>query len=254
MTVDHFASLKQRPMKKIIIVFGVMATAIVCKSAPRPKAPDGKAIFHKITVQEVVQTTSYTYLHVKEVDSLEWLAVPLMQAKAGETYYYTGGLSMKKFESKELHRTFDEVLFLGGVSSAPGPNENPSATTDIAAHKTASPGYTRKAAAEVKKQLTITAAKDGISIADLFAKKEALAGKKVIIKGEVTKYSPSIMDKNWIHLQDGTEFNGKFDLTITSEAAVKIGDIVTLEGKVTLNKDFGYGYFFEVMLEEAIVK
>ena len=31
----------------------------------------------------------------------------------------------------------------------------------------------------------------------------------------------------------------------------KVGDVVTVEGKVTLDKDFGHGYFYEIIIEEA---
>lgn len=204
---------------------------------------------HKVVVTEVLQTTSYTYLHVKENDSLQWLAVPKMEAKVGETYYYIGAMSMKEFESKELKRKFDEVLFLGGVSSQPI-TSNAGATN---AHQGGS-SYTRRANPEPKKEVKIETPADCISIGKLFAEKESLAGKTVKVKGQVTKYSPQIMDKNWIHLQDGTENNGQYDLVITTTKEVKTGDIVTLEGKITLNKDFGYGYHFEVMMEEATIK
>jgi hypothetical protein len=50
------------------------------------------------------------------------------------------------------------------------------------------------------------------------------------------------MNKNWIHLQDGTENNGKYDLMVTSDKEVKVGETVTLVGKISLSKDFGYGY------------
>jgi hypothetical protein len=233
-------------MKRTPLLFGLCTIALVAQSAPR----DGKPIAsHKVIVQEVIQTTNYTYLHGKENDSLKWLAVPKMEAKAGETYYYAEGLPMAQFESKELHRTFDMVMFLGGVSTEPigsAPKQH-----QLSA---GSEPYKRKAAQEVKKDLKIVTPADCITIRDLFAKKEAYAGKTVRIKGQVTKFSPEIMDKNWIHLQDGTENNGKFDLVITSKGTVKVGDIVTLEGKIALNKDFGYGYVFDAMMEEATLK
>ena len=59
------------------------------------------------------------------------------------------------------------------------------------------------------------------------------------------------MNKNWVHLQDGTKDGTNFDLTITTLDSVKAGDIVVFEGKVTLDKDFGAGYFYEVILEDA---
>jgi hypothetical protein len=237
-------------MKKNFIFAALIAISFAGKSAP----DDKKSVFHKVVLTEVIQTTSYTYLHAKEEnDSLTWLAVPLMQAKAGETYYYTGGLSMKEFESKELHRKFDEVLFLGGVATAPTDQEKANAAKEMAHQGSAQP-YKRKAVAEVRKDIKINRPQNGITIAELLSNKDAYAGKTVIIKGEVTKFNKAIMDKNWIHIQDGTEFNGKFDFVITSAADVKPGDIVTLEGKITLNKDFGYGYAFDVIMEEATTK
>ena len=59
------------------------------------------------------------------------------------------------------------------------------------------------------------------------------------------------MNVNWLHMQDGTEFNGEFDLTVTTAATAQIGDVVTLKGTVTLNKDFGAGYFYTIIIENA---
>jgi hypothetical protein len=90
-----------------------------------------------------------------------------------------------------------------------------------------------------------------MTIAKLFAEKAGMAGKTVKVRGQVTKYTPMVMGKNWIHIQDGTDYQGKFDLTVTSGTEVKLGDIVTLEGKIALDKDLGYGYFFDVLMEDA---
>jgi hypothetical protein len=246
-------------MKLTSFIVGFIIMIPTFRAISRPLVPDEKHIVnHKVVVEEVIQTTSYTYLHVKENDSLCWLAVPLMQANKGETYYYAGGLPMKEFESKELHRTFSEVIFLGGVSPEPITANKPKMPADDMHSKLGAPGneqpYKRKATAEVKQNIKIDAPRGCITIGELFANKDAYAGKTVKIKGQVTKYSPEIMNKNWIHLQDGTVGNGKYDLTITSMNTVKTGDVVIMEGKVSLNKDFGYGYLFEVMIEDAVMK
>jgi len=241
-------------MKIISFLTVLIPLVVLTTQASVARIPDGKHIAsHKVVVTEVIQTSNYTYLHVKESDSLKWLAVPSMQALAGDTYYYSEGLPMQQFESKELHRTFDLVLFLGGVSTEPI-GSKPAVAANPHGGQTGSQPYTRKAAPEVKKDIKIVVPKDCITIAELFSRKDSYAGKSVKIKGQVTKFSAEIMNKNWIHLQDGTENNGKFDLTITSAATVKNGDIVTLEGKVVLNKDFGYGYLFEVLIEDAELK
>ena len=99
--------------------------------------------------------------------------------------------------------------------------------------------------------LKISPAVNGITIGDLYAKKDSYGGKTVKIKGEVVKFNAQIMGKNWFHIQDGTKNNEDFDLTVTSAAEVKVGDIVTIEGVVELKKDFGAGYSYDVIVEEA---
>ena len=59
------------------------------------------------------------------------------------------------------------------------------------------------------------------------------------------------MGKNWIHIQDGTEFEDGFDLTVTTSGTATMGEIVTFEGKISLDKDFGYGYSYAVLMEDA---
>lgn len=100
-----------------------------------------------------------------------------------------------------------------------------------------------------KEDVKIEPLEGGISIYELFANKEKYEGEKVLIKGKVTKYNAGIMNKNWLHLQDGSEYEGKFDLVATSKLEFKLGEIVTIEGKVALNKDFGHGYKYEVIIE-----
>jgi len=209
---------------------------------------------HRIVVDSVIQTTNYTYLHGIENDTARWLAVPSMEANAGSTYYYIGGMPMTQFKSTELKRTFDLVLFLGGVSEEPITPDGLAHPHGDNAHGTGDKSYKHTPAAETKTTVHIAPGEGCLSIAQLIASKDSCAGKTVRVKGQVTKYNEGIMNKNWLHLQDGSDNNGKFDLVVTTNATAKVGDVVTLEGKVTLNKDFGYGYSFEVILQDAIVK
>lgn len=102
-----------------------------------------------------------------------------------------------------------------------------------------------------KEDIKLDPAQGGITIAGLFENKNNYSGKVVKIRGKITKVNPAIMGKNWIHLQDGTEFNGQFDLTITSDLELQPGSIITIEGKIVLDKDFGYGYSYAVLMEEG---
>jgi len=90
-----------------------------------------------------------------------------------------------------------------------------------------------------------------IKISGLLSDKNSYSGKVIKIKGIVTKYNPSIMGKNWVHIQDGSEFQGEFDLTITTDKEVAVGQTVTFEGKIVLDKDFGYGYFYKELMEDG---
>ena len=92
-----------------------------------------------------------------------------------------------------------------------------------------------------------------ISIAELYANKTVYAGKSVRLHGKVVKYNPNIMGKNWVHIQDGTEHEGKNDLTVTTKMTTKVGEEITVEGTVVLNKDLGAGYFYEILLEDATI-
>ncbi len=199
---------------------------------------------HEVVVTEVLQANNYTYLHVKEKRNTEWLAVPSMIASVGDTYYYTGGMVMENFESKDLGRVFDAILFLEQVYQSP-PTPNAASTPSSTEHT--------GAVQDPKMNFEIDPLEDGISIADLYSNKEKYKGKIVKVRGAVTKFNPDIMSLNWIHIQDGTHFEEKYDLTITTDQAAETGTVVIVEGKVILDKDFGYGYFYEVLMEDAKV-
>lgn len=242
----------------ILLIIGIVFL-ISCKSNDNKKQEELlKLGIHTILAKEVVQTSQYTYIRFqeignpinKDIDTL-WCAITSMDVKISDTLYYKGGFAMKQFQSKELGRTFAEVLFIDDISKtddfvkreiAAVPSHQQMESTD-----SAMVGKPKIEKANVK----IDKVAGGISIAELYANKTKYEGKTVKIKGQVTKFSPEIMEKNWIHMQDGTESNGKFDLTITTKETVKVGDIIIIEGKIALNKDLGYSYFYEVLLEEA---
>ncbi|MEE4117083.1 MAG: hypothetical protein V2I37_12995 [Marinilabiliaceae bacterium] len=93
-----------------------------------------------------------------------------------------------------------------------------------------------------------------ITVADVFKKRLELTGKEITVKGEVTKFNPSIMGKNWVHIQDGTEYEGEFDLTITTSDVVNVGSQVIFTGVLAIDRDFGYGYAYSTILEKAELK
>ena len=106
-----------------------------------------------------------------------------------------------------------------------------------------------------KEDIKIDSAPEGITIAQLFSNLGYYSGRTIKIKGKATKINTGIMKHNWVHIQDGTSSGNDFDLTITTNDKANVGDVLTFEGKISLNKDFGYGYSYKVIMEDAkIVK
>jgi hypothetical protein len=113
-------------------------------------------------------------------------------------------------------------------------------------------GQSHSEQVETKKiNIIIDPCKNCITIAGLIENKKSYSGKIVTIKGVVTKINPEIMGRNWVHIQDGTGYNGAFDLTLTTQIMVQIGDTVTFEGRIELDRDFGYGYVYNVLMEDS---
>jgi hypothetical protein len=161
-----------------------------------------------------------------------------MKAEKDEILYYSQGMEMKDFHSEALNRTFPSVYFVQDIS----PNLQPGKIL-TSVHQQVNSSQREK--------ISVEPLGDGRTIAQIYSHKDELSGKMVKIRGKVVKYNPGIMSRNWIHIQDGTESNGNFDLLITSKDDTALGQIVIVEGKVVLNKDFGAGYSYNVLVEDA---
>jgi hypothetical protein len=112
---------------------------------------------------------------------------------------------------------------------------------------------TGKKAPVENNSIMVEPAHDGVSIAQLFKNRKTHKDKIVKVRGEVVKVNSGILGKNWVHIQDGTKYQKDFDLTITTDAVVEVGSVVTFEGTISLNKDYGAGYSYEVIMENAIL-
>jgi starvation-inducible outer membrane lipoprotein len=91
----------------------------------------------------------------------------------------------------------------------------------------------------------------GITINELYTNRKKYEGQIVRVNGKCVKLNNNIMNLNWIHIQDGSSSDEKQDLTITTTDEVSMGAIVAFEGKIALDKDFGAGYKYEIIMEEA---
>jgi len=100
---------------------------------------------------------------------------------------------------------------------------------------------------------TAEASAEALKVEDLYSQKSDLGGKTVTIKGKVVKFTAGIMGKNWIHLQDGSGAPGTNDITVTTDGFAEVDNSVTVTGVLSTDKDFGYGYKYSVIIEDAKV-
>ncbi len=230
-------------MRSLFVILSILVVFTGC--VKKNKVPTvqtlANASMHEVKVEEVIQTSAYTYLKVSENGAENWIAVNRQEAAIGETYYYEEALEMNNFQSKELNRTFETVFFVQGLSKEP-----------IAA-KTETPEEIKpvQPTLTMNEAISVAPAENGLSIAVLYADREKYSGKKIKMKGQVVKVNDEVMGKNWIHIQDGTKDGENFDLTITTLDKAALDEVVTFEGTITLKKDFGYGYFYELIMEDA---
>jgi hypothetical protein len=160
-------------------------------------------------------------------------------------------MPMPNYHSKTLNRDFELVIFTGSVK-VNGVSPNGSAKSpELPKNHPPIAGGEAKPVVELS---GIKKAEGGKSIAEIFADKAKLSGKKVKLRGRVVKYNGDIMGKNWIHIQDGTGSAGSNDLTVTTPAKAKVGDLILVNGTVAINRDFGGGYQYDVIIENAEVK
>lgn len=236
--------MKTQNLKTMVLAFVVVMIAWSCQNSTKNAESNLYTNAHKVTVKEVIQASSYSYLNVEENKETYWIAINRADYEVGAVLYYDNGMEMNNFESKDLQRTFETIFFVQDISdqpTLPGASPQPSMSS----------GQPQKPTLE-KMDINIEPAEGGITIETLYANRETYKEQVVKIKGQVTKFNPNIMGKNWIHIQDGTDNDGNFDLTITTNQMINVGDVVTFEGKIFLDKDFGAGYAYDVIMEEAV--
>ena len=219
--------------------------AAVAAPAPAPKpAVAGSPNQLAGKVLETFNGGGYTYLRIATANGEEWAAVRETQIANGANVAVNVQLTMEKFESKTLNRTFDRIAFgeIGGAAAATSAGMPPAMLTPAQHMKPPDLGT-----------ISVEKAAGGNSVAEVYAQKASLNGKEVVVRGKVVKFLGGIMNTNWMHIQDGTgsKAAGDNDLTVTTDAQAKVGDVVTVRGTLAADKDFGAGYQYPVIVEKA---
>jgi len=198
-------------------------------------------IYGKVT--ETFNATGYTYAEVDTGKNKVWAAAPVTPLKVGDMISFSSGMPMTNFHSKSMNRDFPTLYFVSQFNSG-NSNAAIQATNKMSPHAKMEQKPLAKPIKGIKK------AKGGDTIAEIYTNKTKLNGKKIRVRGKVTKYSPSVMDKNWLHIRDSSTLQ---DLTITTNDTAAVNDIVIIEGKLNLDKDFGYGYIYPVIVQDATI-
>jgi hypothetical protein len=256
-------------MKKVTLIIAIVFLCAGCnaesqkaqevpKDTPAPAMPAtaAPAASYSGTVVSTKDASNYTYLEIKGKDGVFWAAVPQTKVAVGAAVELIGPIPMKNFEAKVLGKKFETIIFAGGVTvngkqaeaAGTAPAKNASGTQqqkepamDASAHMKAD---TTADASEVKK------AEGGVTIAEILANPASFKDKKVLLRSKVTKFLPEIMKKNWLHLKDASVKDK--DIVATSAEQFKAGDVVLIEGIVKTNQDLGFGYKYDVLIEEAV--
>lgn len=181
----------------------------------------------EVQILEHIAGKRYSYAKVKSGNTTYWLATMLGNFQVGQKYFYTEGIEKTQYLSTELNRTFDRIVLVTQLFS--------SSNQQVEAIQNTGP---------------VQAKPGSISIKELVGKSASLSGKQIQLTARITKVNAAILERNWYHIQDGT-LNG-YDLVFTSAEEFPVGHVITVKGTLSTNKDFGAGYKYEIIIENAI--
>jgi len=230
----------------MIILAAGLITLTGCKSKKDNTVPLEALNSRQVTVKEFIQTTNYTYFYVSEGNAEYWMASPKTETKVGETLSYTTSFEMKDFVSPELGRTFDQVFFIQDLSRSAG--------VHMGTPRTARPAEQMPMPMQEQEQIPeedLEEVEGETSIEKLIGSSSDFGDKIVTVSGKVTKVNPMIMNRNWVHITTEPADGKNLDLTITTLENVSVDDIVTFRGRISIDRDFGAGYRYEVIMENA---
>jgi hypothetical protein len=230
-------------MKTLLAICMLVAATFV--SAAETPAPPASPAPVKGVVLEVTDVENYTYLRLKTQNGDVWAAVVKAPVKKGAEVTIENVMVMNNFESKSLKKTFPTIFF-GTLAGTPATgNEMAAAHSGLAKPTDTGDIHVPKASGA-----------NARTVAEIVSKGDELKGQTVLVRGKVVKYNPEIMGKNWIHLRDGSgsAADNTNDILVTTKSQAKPGDVVTVKGIVRTNQDFGAGYSYKVLIEEATLQ
>jgi hypothetical protein len=239
----------------LVLLSTILLATAGCSSEEAPCLREDGAVFVGKVV-ETMEANTYTYVRVECRGESRWAAGPRTAVQIGDELAIPTEMVMFDFHSESLDRGFEEIYFVTELA----PPEEKSTTPQAAMNPhggdepTAEHGAPRPAKQSDLSGIEVP--EGGLRIAQLWAKRAELAGQEVLVRGRVTKYNGGILDRNWIHLQDGSgnEEDGTHDLAVTTQMTSAVGEEITVRGTVAVDQDFGSGYRYSLLLEKAKIE
>ena len=256
-------------MKDVILIGCIAFAALTAPCAEKPGLATtdlGGGFSGKVV--ETMNTAGYTYVLVDTGAKKKWAAAPAFPVKVNDTVTVAEPMAMTDYHSKTLNRDFDVVYFTAGISvngakvggAMPNlPKDHPpidGVPSGTGGMMPALPKDHPPIAGSTPPAVDFTSlakAAGGMTIAEVYAAKAKLNGQTAKVRGRVVKFNAEILGKNWLHIRDGSGSEGSNDLLVTTSTVAKIGDKVLVSGKLATDKDFGSGYKYPLMLEDAKV-
>ena len=207
-------------------------------------------------VTETMDSGGYTYVRVRTGEGEVWAAAPQTAIGVGDSVTFPSAMPMTGFHSKTLNRTFEKIYFVPGIrvderveaDASAGSSPKSSTRPEAPGGKV---GRTPPSSVDLS---GIVKPEGGVTVGEIYARRADLAGGEVVFRARVVKRNNAIMGRNWLHVRDGTAGpGGENDLTITTSGTADVGDTVLVRGRLTVDKDFGYGYRYELIVEDAQV-
>ena len=212
-------------MRRLTIVIPLALLAVVSAGA------DARAGEIAGVVVETMETSSYTYVRLEAEGETIWAAAPRTPVAVGDRVLLPSAVPMHDFFSPTFDRTF-EVLYMAPMLHVP------------------KPGRQAGDRAVAKSSVAVERVPEAVTVAEMWTRRNELAGRIVTLSAVVVKKTDGVMGRNWIHLRDGTaDAEGHDEVTSTTREILEVGDTLTLRGKLFVDRDFGYGYVYPVLIE-----
>ncbi|MCB0707504.1 MAG: hypothetical protein KDC34_19450 [Saprospiraceae bacterium] len=203
----------------------------------------GANVEHEVVVEETLDAEKYTYMYVDEKGEKFWIAISKSPIKVGKTYYYRGGLLKRNFQSKEHNRVFETLYLVSDIRETPFGMGGGSAVDQA---------LSISGDAVDEGPINVELAEGAVPISEVVSNAAKYEGKLVKVTGKCIKINPMIMGRNWVHLKDGS--GEDVELTITTMENIPLGAVVSFEGIIGVNRDFGAGYRYDVIMEDAALR